>query len=40
MQQVIPMKTDLSLTPDKLLEQWRTFLQEQDHSSGTVKKYT
>jgi site-specific recombinase XerD len=39
MQQVIPLKNDLSLTPDRLLEQWRTFLQEQDHSSGTVKKY-
>jgi site-specific recombinase XerD len=40
MQQVVPLKTDRMLSPELLIEQWRVSLQEQDHSSGTVKKYT
>jgi site-specific recombinase XerD len=40
MQQGVPLKTDRSLTPELLLEQWREYLQEHDHSSGTIKKYT
>jgi site-specific recombinase XerC len=40
MQQFSLVKPDHSLKPDVLLDQWRTFLHEQDHSPGTVKKYT
>jgi site-specific recombinase XerD len=40
MQQVVPLKTDHTLSLELLLEQWRVSLQEQDRSSGTVKKYT
>jgi len=40
MQRVTPLKTDRQeQTPNELVEDWRQFLQEQDHSSGTVKKY-
>ena len=40
MQQVVPLKTDRTLSLELLLEQWSVYLQEQDHSSGTIKKYT
>jgi site-specific recombinase XerC len=41
MQRVIPLKTDRhDQMPHELLECWRRFLQEHDHSPGTVKKYT
>lgn len=40
MQQVIPFQPDRNLSPELLLEQWRVYLQEQDHSKGTIKKYT
>src|SRR5437016_2629664 len=40
MQHVVPLKTDHTLPPELLLEQWRVYLQEYDHSNGTVKKYT
>jgi site-specific recombinase XerD len=41
MQRVTPLKTDRQdQTPNELVEDWRQFLQEQDHSSGTIKKYT
>jgi len=41
MQRVTPLKTERnSQTPEGLLEDWRRFLQEHDHSAGTVKKYT
>jgi hypothetical protein len=38
MQRVISLKTDRTLSPELLLEQWRVYLQEHDHSSGTIKK--
>jgi len=41
MQRVTSLKTDRQeWTPIRLLEHWRQYLQEQDHSPGTVKKYT
>ncbi len=41
MQRVTPLKTDRhDQTPNELLECWRRFLQEHDHSPGTIKKYT
>jgi hypothetical protein len=40
MQQVIPFQPDRTLSLEVLLEQWRVYLQEQDHSIGTIKKYT
>ena len=41
MQRVPPLKTDRQdQAPKELVEDWRRFLQEQDHSSGTIKKYT
>lgn len=41
MQRVTPLKTDhQNQTPNGLVEDWRQFLQEQDHSGGTIKKYT
>jgi len=41
MQRVSPLKTERhDQTPHELLECWRVFLQEHDHSPGTVKKYT
>lgn len=40
MQHVVPLKTDRTLPPELLLEQWRVYLQEYDRSNGTVKKYT
>jgi site-specific recombinase XerD len=41
MQRVIPLKTNrYDRTPLELLEVWHRFLQEHDHSPGTVKKYT
>lgn len=40
MQQVVPFQPDRSLKLEFLLEEWRVYLQEQDHSSGTIKKYT
>ncbi len=41
MQRVTPLKMDRhDQTPNALLECWRRFLQEHDHSPGTVKKYT
>src|SRR6266496_1281720 len=41
MQRVTPLKTDYhDQTPTLLLERWRQFLQEHDHSPGTIKKYT
>ena len=41
MQRVTPLKTDRQeQTSNELVEDWRQFLQEQDHSSGTIKKYT
>jgi site-specific recombinase XerD len=40
MQRVTPLKADRhDQTPNELLECWRRFLQEHDHSPGTVKKY-
>ena len=40
-QRVTTLNTDRkTLTPLELLEEWRNFLQEQDRSAGTVKKYT
>jgi hypothetical protein len=39
MQHVVPLKTDRTLPPELLLEQWRVYLQEDDRSVGTVKKY-
>jgi site-specific recombinase XerD len=41
MQCVTHLKTDRkSQAPHEVLESWRQFLQEHDHSSGTIKKYT
>lgn len=41
MQHVTPLKTERhDQTPHELLERWCVFLQEHDHSPGTVKKYT
>ncbi len=41
MQRVTPLKTErTSQPPEVFLEDWRRFLQEHDHSPGTVKKYT
>src|SRR2546421_6904761 len=41
MQRVSPLKTERhDQAPHELLECWRVFLQEHDHSPGTVKKYT
>lgn len=41
MQRVTSLKTDRqNQTPRELVECWRQFLQEHDHSPGTVKKYT
>lgn len=41
MQRVTPLKTERDdRTPKELLEDWRQFLQEHDHSAGTIKKYT
>ncbi len=39
MQQVIPLKADRTLSPERLLDQWRVYFQEQDHPQGTIKKY-
>jgi site-specific recombinase XerD len=36
----MPFQPDRNLSPELLLEQWRVYLQEQDHSKGTIKKYT
>lgn len=41
MQRVTALKTERhDQTANMLLEDWRRFLQEHDHSPGTVKKYT
>jgi site-specific recombinase XerD len=41
MQRITPLKTDgQESNPEGLVHQWRHYLQEQDHSPGTVKKYT
>jgi len=41
MQRVTSLKTKRQdQTPEVLLDDWRRFLQEHDHSAGTVKKYT
>ncbi|MGH2493730.1 MAG: tyrosine-type recombinase/integrase [Ktedonobacteraceae bacterium] len=41
MQRVTSLKTDHhDQTPDELLDCWRRFLQEHDHATGTIKKYT
>jgi site-specific recombinase XerD len=41
MQRVTPLKTDRpDQMPKELLECWRRFLQEHDHATGTIKKYT
>jgi site-specific recombinase XerD len=41
MQSVTPLKTERhEQAPYGLLEDWRRFLQEHDHSEGTIKKYT
>jgi len=40
MPQVIPFQPDRNLSPELLLKEWRVYLQEQDHSIGTIKKYT
>ena len=41
MQRVTSLKTERGeRTPKELLEDWRQFLQEHDHSAGTIKKYT
>ena len=41
MQPVIQMPTDEKPpTPLEPLQRWRQYLQEHDHSPGTVKKYT
>jgi site-specific recombinase XerD len=41
MQRVTSLKTERhDQAPHELLECWRVFLQEHDHSPGTVKKYT
>lgn len=41
MQRVTPLKANRQdQAPDALLEGWCQFLQEHDHSPGTVKKYT
>ena len=41
MQRVTTLKIDhLEWTPTRLLEHWQQYLQEHDHSPGTVKKYT
>lgn len=41
MQHITPLKTDgQGSTPEVLVSQWKHYLQEQDHSPGTVKKYT
>jgi hypothetical protein len=40
-QRVTTLKTDRTAwTPQELLKVWRHYLQEQDHSAGTVTKYT
>jgi site-specific recombinase XerD len=41
MQRATLLKTDRhNQTPNEVLECWRRFLQEHDHSPGTIKKYT
>jgi hypothetical protein len=41
MQRITSLKTDGQVSnADELVHQWKHFLQEQDHSPGTVKKYT
>ncbi len=41
MQRITPLKTDdQESNPERLIHQWQHYLQEQDHASGTVKKYT
>lgn len=41
MQRITSLKTnDQGSNPEELIAQWRQYLQEQDHASGTVKKYT
>jgi len=41
MQHITPLKTDdQDFNPEGLVDQWKHYLQEQDHSPGTVKKYT
>ncbi len=41
MQRIIPLKTDgQESTSEGLVHHWKHYLQEQDHSPGTVKKYT
>ena len=38
---VTPLKTERQeWTPQQLLETWRQYLQEKDHSAGTIRKYT
>src|SRR5437588_3357975 len=40
-QRAIPLKTNQNESiAQQLLEQWVRYLQEHDHSTGTVKKYT
>ena len=41
MQRITPLKTDdQESNPEGLIDQWKQYLQEQDHANGTVKKYT
>jgi hypothetical protein len=41
MQRITPLKTDdQEFNSEGLVDQWKRYLQEQDHSPGTVEKYT
>src|SRR5713101_5221008 len=40
-QRVTPLKTEqVTVTAQELLDLWRQYLLEHDHSGGTVRKYT
>ena len=40
MQRIMTIKTEQHAPSEQLVNEWRAYLQNHDHSTGTVKKYT